>query len=148
MCWTGMTSREKTPRVAKKDIPVYKMVLGNDNCYHAYYHGFEYKPRQEYQTGIEPIMPLEGISGIVNINSGFHSYDVKDTMVTTKRILYGPLYYNVENTISGHVLEIYHIKTHKLNCVIPAGATYYKNNNGEYVSDRIRVVSGEPLKES
>jgi hypothetical protein len=33
----------------------------------------------------------------------------------------------------------------KLLCVIPFGATYYVNKDGEYVSDAIKVLSAEKL---
>ena len=133
MCW--ITQQEPIEELAKKDIPVYKIVKSNLQAY--YFQEFKYAVGETFYSIMGWIdFQVYGVHAFWQIGHGLHSYSYECPME-------GPYVYNPTRTrrLSGYV----HCKTAKLHCVIPKGSTYYVNNDGEYVSSYLKVLSAEIL---
>ena len=144
MCWIGETVEEKTMKVASSDIRVRKVLnKDGDNVYSSpiskFYTNkvFTWKMGCEYKTQLSR---TERSYGYFLINNGFHSCQ-KIGMYKSKS-KYIKYYWGINSKSlimrknDGHVL---------CDFVIPKGAQYYVNADGEYVSDRIRFI-GETSK--
>ena len=129
MCWDGLNK----PIVAEEDIKVFKICLKQTGkTLMSYFRTFVYEVGVEYSAtfGIE----IEDF-GEIAIYEGLHSYSTEcpikfDTYIGKNRFID---YYPPNESIV------------KVECVIPKGATYYENENGEIVSDTLRIVSCSTL---
>lgn len=144
MCWTGKRFFERMPRIALRDIEVYK-VLGKDGkspC-----QGYQYEFNQETkQISLKSNKCI--LSGTIEIEYGYHSYSKKCKFV--KLIFISTAHITVlskkrkekTNTIIGSFFDnnkvIY-------KAIIPKGTIYYQNRDGEYVSEKI-IVTDELVK--
>ena len=72
MCWTGKRFFERMPRIALRDIEVYK-VLGKDgkSPYQEYQYDFNKETKQVY------LKTLKRVNGAIDIYKGYHSYSKK-----------------------------------------------------------------------
>ena len=72
MCWTGKRFFERMPRIALRDIEVYK-VLGKDgkSPYQEYQYDFNKETKQVY------LKTLKRVNGAIDIYEGYHSYSKK-----------------------------------------------------------------------
>ena len=72
MCWTGKRFFERMPRIALRDIEVYK-VLGEDgkSPYQEYQYDFNKETKQVY------LKTLKRVNGAIDIYEGYHSYSKK-----------------------------------------------------------------------
>ena len=148
MCWE--TKKHIKPHVADKDLHVYKICLRqyNDGALPYYY-----PTRVFYEEGktyaadhfVEP-QPLHYDFVYMEIHHGMHSYSCKRQI---------KLYEKIPCTIcsyfdGGSYLGNYNIKLNLLLalCSIPKGTTYYLNENGEYVSEFIKMDKFLVLTES
>lgn len=130
MCWFGI----KRKKIAKSDISVFKIVDGNS--LRSYYRGFPYTLGGEYFQDLTVLG--KDRSEFVSITKGFHSYDTHEVKLhITPKGVYA--INNLEN-----ILGLFH-NVAKLECIVPAGSTYYKNSCGEIVSDKLKVIGMEKL---
>jgi hypothetical protein len=149
MCWYSSNKEDFEPKVATEDIPVIKVVLKeeSDKYISVYY-------AHPYQVGdmCESSIVIEGDDYETRISQGLHSYS-KDVVLSRRKLgdtSWKPssrLYIDSPDHI--WVLDSFVLKEDmaKLNCIIPKDSVYYVNECGEYVSNRLKVVSAEPIKE-
>jgi len=140
MCWK--TKKCIKPHIADKDLHVYKICLRHYN-YGAlpyYQTASEFYEEGETYDADQPDKPCpsqEFDDCIYEIYRGMHSYSCKCQIK-----LYGEIPSNVCPYIDGGgYLGHYNIKLNLLLvlCSIPKGTTYYVNENGEYVSESIKM---------
>ena len=150
MCWITYDKTRSHQIKAEKDIKVFKIVEPVDENivkpYYMYQTGMVYMVGMTYTT--EMYEPVDQ-KGTYVIEIGFHSYGKDCPMAFTDKT----------NLIFTHLIEVFskndknvrigryetHFDIGVINCTIPKGATYYENENGEFVSDSIRIDSIEPL---
>lgn len=120
MCWL---SYNNTPIIAKKDVVVYKFLKEKKNFfnikkyYSPIYGNIKYKKNKLYDLGDLPYKVTGSNDNYVYIRSiGFHSFKDKQCVPSCDI-----LYLNIVLT----------------KCIIPKGATYYVNKEGEVVSNQI-----------
>ena len=159
MCWKGSTQQRK---VADKDIEVYKVMYKYQDKYLPYYKysEFHYEPGTLYTQELIPLSISFYSPDLCDIKIGFHSYSHKSTipMITNSNCIRistprGTLIAEYRG-YSSETMDIYptwycgkievNREIHIVMCVIPQGATYYENGQGEIVSNRI-VVTGEEI---
>lgn len=134
MCWRGKDDR----KIAKKDIPVFKIVYKNPevglvSCYRY----FRYKVGSIYSSRIKK----KSMVSHVCITNGLHSFS------NSCKIIEGDRWIDINyKTLE---LDDYDkdgkLKLYKLECVIPRGSAYYKNDHGEIVSSRLKILKAEKL---
>jgi len=123
MCFV---SKNRKAYVAKKDITCYKVMVKStlhDSVWRSPYRYFGYVPYKVYQTILNPFtrIPVPSLPAHIVLHEGFHSYSKRETVKL-------PLY-----TVSVGVVVV--------KCIIPKGATYYKNTKqGIYVSNQIKII--------
>ena len=123
MCWMTIKSKHKHPNVAKRDIVVGKFVKidtgnnGNGVMKPLIFDDddFIYKFNERYTSKFR-FIDTEKCKAILN---GLHSLSIK----------------------KGKECKYPHMSPEKdiryIECVIPKGATYYRNEFGEYVSNEL-----------
>lgn len=123
MCWES--NKLPVRRVAREGIEVYKIVCDFDGIrVQSLVMGFIYEYYKLY-TKYDAIIPFVFHSEISNqwiINEGFHSYTRNRAIQEYKE--------TVLHSISKFAL---------VECIIPKGSTFYRNENNEIVSDRIII---------
>lgn len=129
MCWI---SKECIKQIAEEDIPVFKIVNCNKT---SVFKNFLYEENTKYDLGKE-IDVHEGV--IVNflINEGFHSYCKKCKIEITD--IESKEFFRVVDLLGTVLLG--HKSLLILECLIPKGATYYINEKGECVSDKLKTL--------
>ena len=160
MCWeTSKKSVCKFRKIAKKDIEVFKIVVEqNNNEFRPYFMSSKlcYKLGNEYKTKIEKRKNTARCYDKIQIDAGFHSYDLK--LVRPYKDFYHELddnitpYFGAFSLVNGCSIGIYTCNDglHFTNpafvkCIVPKGAKYYENEVGEIVSNRIKIVGVIPL---
>ena len=141
MCWCSYTEEKPHYKIAKEDIPVYKVVRKEEDYYRPWYiaNGTRYQPGEEYMVVMEAPYPdpMDFKKSYI-MKYGFHSYDCTKTRLESKDISYYIF------TRWDCLIDSYHKfggKTVVIDCVIPKGARYYVNTRGEYVSNRIKILN-------
>lgn len=143
MCWISRNTENKRKKIATEDIPVFKIVNYNTNsgkiC--AYYRHCEYTIGETY--GGNHIKPIKMLDEFLKIENGFHSYS-NSCIIIPPSLYRGFL---VESKM--HVgIDIYYGNDIKLmRCIIPQGTEYYENENGEIVSEKLKTVNVEEIKQ-
>ena len=147
MCWIG----KNIPQIAEEDIEVFKVVKRNyspeePNSFISLYFYHPYKLGETYESEIKIKINYDN-DGTVSINKALHSYSAKDCHISY--VIFNDEYSIAFSYSDGRTLiddDIPNdIEIVRLNCVIPKGATYYKNRVGEFASDKLRVVSAENI---
>ena len=130
MCYKPLSASGKIPRVAVKPINVFKLVWKVDDEYQAYYFTFTYEKGKRYKTRLK-----RWKRGYVC--DGFHSYSEK--IVTCVNDGNGWLV--IKSKKDGGHLDNYPLSPNLtvMKCHIPRWATYYINQRGVVVSNRIVV---------
>lgn len=130
MCWTSKPNATK--QVAIKPIIVRKVMKKDcNNKIYSPYRNYRYFRFIPYFTKLE----ITRYSIYTKINRGFHSYSSECT-----------LYYNIDSSITvsinGQLLTDYPVGCKYVikKFLIPPGATYYKNERGEIVSNCIIML--------
>jgi hypothetical protein len=142
MCWNG----DNRPIVSKKDIPVFKIGLQKKSSkkIYSYFQFMEYELGMTYKSNINIIDYDRWFRpDFISILEGLHSYSMDVDVVK-----YGGLYIKTVIKRNGNdkLLERYSInKIDEYNlvimdCIVPKGATYYINEDGEVVSNLIKFV--------
>ena len=124
MCF--FKSEESKVLVAKRDIIVYKIgAYANNNSFNPFfYREFEYPINQ---------ITFEKVEFTNIVYQGFHSY-IMCELVCHNTIVN---VYSCKNPIYCSLLSNKVSKVYLGEFIIPKGATYCLNNNGEVVSDKL-----------
>ena len=154
MCWTSYN--EPVKLIAEKDVPVFKVakIANNGKTILPYFFSTNdwYTENTVYlEPGITLNAKISGASKPYTISKGLHSYSVENIRLQD--------YYHIDKVIK--FIPLVRITTHKTTpmsqdfivtgqtyqisnvaimlCTIPKGATYYVNEVGEIVSDKLEV---------
>ena len=147
MCWSSKGKTiEECKKVAQKDILVRKIMVKETNSYGLYDSYFQhatYEVGETYnESNINNNHQIE--CRWMAIARGLHSYSPKCILRQPK---YTSLLY-VESIDGKHTLEIYSMRVGivLVDCIIPKGTVYYVNEDGEYVSESIKVIGDTDLE--
>lgn len=134
MCW--ITNKKLKFKIAKENIPIYKICRKEDDKILSYYKKFEYRLDWLYNTNFEVAFDDK----MSEIYKGFHSYSLNKTYLEKR-------YDNIRVFKNESFIElIFNSNSNKLNDYpfgivvsgyIPKGSAYALNEYGEYVSDSI-----------
>ena len=144
MCWRPLRKRELLRHVALKNIHVFKVAklvdtkekrvdLGvSELGIYSYYNLFKYNIGQLYKVKIK----TNDLLGDFTISEGLHSYSKKNKIVLNDyrcRVLNG--------SDKGKSIDSFCFNKNLvvLDCIIPRGSVYYKNSDGEIVSNKLIV---------
>ena len=131
MCW--ISKIKPIIRVAESDIPVEKVLSGDDGFVHSpVYTGHFWKLGAEYSVTLgAPHFSKYDFNSIV-VESGFHSC----ALICHDRWFWKSVGSN------GAAREMFNYRgdEHVYSAVIPSGSHYYVNDYGEYVSDRLKII--------
>lgn len=140
MCW--FSNKYKVPNIAEEDIIVYKVMLLRDgyrNELISFYYSKRYVIGKEYIEETETVEPVYLYH--YSINKGFHSYSLEKT---TEKECYNYCQIWSGTTLLDYVnlgIDVHYGETLvAVECIIPKGSTYYENDLGEIVSDRIIIT--------
>lgn len=142
MCWTTNIPSHKEPLIADKDIHVKKVVRKrSDDTIHSAYQGCKYKLGEVMEVDN---MTFYWYGSYLYVYEGFHSYheDTSIYLTSTSARLDWILF--VFSGISGWKLDYFGFTSEgcymEMHCIIPKGSTYYVNEHGEYVSNKLLPV--------
>lgn len=156
MCWFTYQKWRTRPRIAKKKIEVWKVYIKRPYVNQGEILTSPWQKDKIFQNMRHNILVADGLHGEHlyiecfgldhqsdwRIYCGFHS--LQKGTVYRKRI---PL--TKELVIVGGYKYIFHLSIYDhhvmVQCFIPAGAEYYLNENGEYVSNKIIIGDEIPL---
>ena len=152
MCWITYIEELAKARTADKPIKTFKICRKSDEQVVSFYMGKEYDVGETYSGKFDP----SETENIFNngIKTGFHSYNSENTIVKKRKMF--STFDNEDDDadwddfswIEVFGMDRFHLD-HFMNtedvvlveCTIPEGSTYYENENGEIVSDAIRIDS-------
>lgn len=134
MCWASKTL---TMHISDGKVKVFKVCTLNNNGEISgyYYKWFKYVLNQEYQTNINIHSTIYSIENQTHIgNEGFHSYSAKECLLETNNEGF-----DVYNKKTNFLITGYNSYTNivVVEGYLPKGTTYYINQDGEIISDRI-----------
>lgn len=146
MCWTEKRFFERMPRIALRDIEVYK-VLGKDgkSPYQEYQYDFNKETKQVY------LKTLKRVNGAIDIYEGYHSYSKKCRFVKSfydnTTYTYITVFPKKRKENPNTFISCLSYNNNKViyKAIIPKGTIYYQNRDGEYVSEKI-IVTDELVK--
>lgn len=154
MCWITYNKPEQV--IASKDIPIYKIMRFEREFlfrkkFISAFRDFQYKLGETY-TGQMGILRLDNTieGGRYYIDCGFHSYNPLVTYITKGSSALPSIAIKcINKPIGGFFLSDNLVI---LYGYIPRGACYYENENGECVSNAIKLthykkITGENLNE-
>ena len=134
MCW--ITNKKLKFKIAKENIPIYKICRKEDNKILSYFKNFEYKLGWRYNTNFEVAVNTK----MSEIYKGFHSYSLNKTYYEKRyniiRVFKNESFIELtfnsnSNILNGHSFCIV------VSGYIPKGGAYTLNEYGEYVSNSI-----------
>jgi len=130
MCYKPISASGKIPRVAVKPINFFKVVWKEDDEYQAFYFQFTYEKGKRYKTRLK-----KWKGGYVN--DGFHCYSEKKAICVNT----GDGWLVIKSKKDGWRFDAFPLSEDLtiMKCHIPRWATYYINQRGEAVSNRIVV---------
>ena len=134
MCW--ITNKKLRFKIAKENIPIYKICRKEDDKILSYFKHFEYKLGYIYDTNFEVAVDTK----MSEIYKGFHSYSLNKTYYEKR--------YDIISVFKNEsfIELIFNSNSNRLNDYssgiivygyIPKGSAYALNEYGEYVSDSI-----------
>ena len=134
MCW--ITNKKLRFKIAKENIPIYKICRKEDDKILSYFKHFEYKLGYIYDTNFEVAVDTK----MSEIYKGFHSYSLNKTYYEKR--------YDIISVFKNEsfIELIFNSNSNRLNNYsfgiiiygyIPKGSAYALNEYGEYVSDSI-----------
>lgn len=135
MCW--ITNKKLKFKIAKENIPIYKICCKEDDKILSYFKRFEYKLDCLYNTNFEVSFALDSII----IYKGFHSYSLNKTYLDKRydniRVFKNESFIElIRNSKNSNKLNDYPFGI-VVSGYIPEGGAYALNEYGEYVSDSI-----------
>lgn len=133
MCWTGKRFFERMPRIALRNIEVYKVLTKEGKSpYQDYQYDFNKETKQVY------LKTLKRVNGAIDIYEGYHSFSKKCRFVKS-------FYDNTTYTYITVICGLSYNNKVIYKAIIPKGTIYYQNRDGEYVSEKI-IVTDELVK--
>lgn len=137
MCWD---SNKLETKIADKDIQVFKIVNWNNT---SVYQDFHYETGKEYESYVR--IEREDWSdneGHYTISQGIHSYNSRKVHVEySYKDYFGNICSKYFKVVGNNMTIDYFVRVYMrlkcVDCVIPKGATYYENEQGEIVSNRL-----------
>lgn len=136
MCWKTYNKRTLKRRVAKKDIPCYKVFHEEYGLITSpFYAEAEWEFGKVYETALglpypnNFFFPKERL-----IDYGFHT---SLSPIEKAEKPYGISWRNEKGSLFSSLGDV---PEYVYECVIPAGAEYYLNEFDEYVSDKLKIV--------
>lgn len=131
MCW----KTRKTPikQIAESDLKVYKILKYVENYIISPIRGFIWELNKTYKTELDnPNYYIDERRNV--INCGFHSLldspKLHRTMFFASRIWY----------IKSSDIMLYSPNEYVFEAIIPKGSEYYENENGEIVSNQLKII--------
>ena len=135
MCWEATRKSNRWPRIATKDIPVFKIGQLRNGCVTPYFYS-DNVIYSEGKTYVQPIWNFLWPKRYRGI--GIHCYSNECTITTEYSCFVeveGPF-----NGIKKPYLQEYSLKPSvKMEAVIPKGTIFFQNDNGEMVTTRLRI---------
>ena len=132
MCWISRNTPIK--RKANQDITVYKIlrISGDKSIHSPIYHTVWYigQCKEDHNLYVY-------FEGSYYISSGFHSLRRKPLIVEMRSFCTYYEWVDGETKIS---IFSKGYNDYVFKCVIPKGSTYYENENGEIVSNKLIIV--------
>ena len=134
MCW--ITNKKLKFKIAKENIPIYKICRKEDDKILSYFKHFEYRLGWLYETNFEVAVDTK----MSEIYKGFHSYSLNktyyekryDDIIVFKNESFFELIFNLNsNKLNNYSFGVV------VSGYIPKGSAYALNEYGEYVSDSI-----------
>ena len=136
MCWNCYKSECLKPITAESDVKVFKIALKLDNHAAVPYYmsgtGIIYRVGLTYEAEIGS----PGLTG--RISEGLHCYSQLQCGVTKTQYRFIDVY---NLTLHGNIAVYADDLIVILHCIIPKGATYYLNDIGEIVTEKLIVKS-------
>ena len=134
MCW--ITNKKLKFKIAKENIPIYKICRKEDDKILSYYKKFEYKLGWLYETNFEVSLTTDDTI----IYKGFHSYSLNKTYYEKRydiiRVFKNESFIELILESNGNKLDTYSFGI-VVSGYIPKGSAYALNEYGEYVSNSI-----------
>lgn len=152
MCWIGKTTDKK---IAKKNVLVYKIL-------DRYKYGERYllSPCMKFNNTVEPIdyvykqgktntahidpRPIKQHEDVIRIDKGIHCYSTKCTFEHSSVTARNRIRVNLTKKQAPHEMGTLHLYKEDMYydpvivlCTIPKGTTYYQNNAGEMVTEKL-----------
>ena len=148
MCWKTRREDCLERLVADKPLTTFKILIkgGISGLYSYYQSGYYWKEGEVNSLERELSLVKVKDSSIYYgyIKEGFHSYSPDGVYLREdhrKVEIASPNYYTLDWFLLGEARLVL------AKCEIPEGATYYKNEDGEIVSDKIIVEEVESLED-
>lgn len=134
MCW--ITNKKLKFKIAKENIPIYKICCKEDDKILSYYKKFEYRLGCLYNTNFEVAVDTK----MSEIYKGFHSYSLNKTYYEKRydiiRVFKNESFIELIFNSNNNKLDAYSFCI-VVSGYIPKGSAYALNEYGEYVSDSI-----------
>jgi hypothetical protein len=142
MCWITKKKEYIERRVADSDIHVFKIcyryIDDKTDWYESAYYNYVYEIGRHYRQELG-IPDLNEFDNDYIIDEGFHSYDASSVRIGLSGCDHIQV---ILKSRFGGIFKNSSIRTVvRLNCIIPKGASYYVNEEGEYVSSELIVKS-------
>lgn len=145
MSWETGFKRYSKAKIAKKDVIAYKVVGRDNDEYQSYYEKFKYKVNKEYELGRELILVTDDdyyiideafhmYCGKCNISKGYNNHVIDVLTPKLSPITKAPYLIDVYNDVMFRCDEVV------AECIIPKGSTYFENEKGEIVSDKVLIT--------
>ena len=167
MCWIPLRKKDERMHIAFRNIHTYKIAVNVENvdidntennldlienlleCHHIEEPGlYSYFKDHRYHLNVLnkcKITKYKCDNRLCEIDKGFHSYSMKNPIIMYHNNEYFVFPQNKKQHIQGYP-KVSYGELVKLECIIPFGAKYYKNSDGEYVSNKIIVKGYEKIK--
>lgn len=129
MCWTGNLNLEKT----KVDIPIFKIMVVGDKreIVYSYYCKSQYNIGELKTSEIIPDGRDEYNPGYYRVRIALHSYHLSRFKIEGETGLF------IKNIESGYTVDYYPFSCNIVKGIIPKGAYYCENEEGEIISDKL-----------
>ena len=137
-------SRWAKPKIAKKDIVVYKIMGGKDNMrYFSYYQSFVYMKDKIYTTTIEretrPYkMTTGGLKEKEDYNVDTYMMEMNEKLRRKNLVMYSKGFHSYAS-LARLSSELRYNDFCIVKCVIPAGALYMKSKSDLCISNQIII---------
>ena len=151
MCWyTYKKSSYKSPHVAEEDIKVYKVLMKTSESSKRYISPVMNAFYSIGELCTSPLVPTE-VGELLKIERGLHSYsgDCNFKLIRYKDADKLCINGGYLTGYTVRIKDVSYTQTENIltECIIPKGGTYYENETGEIVSDKLMVTKEVDLSE-
>lgn len=144
MCWHSNSIVES--KRAEKGMTVWKIMkqIGGTTYVKSYYQKMKYKIGRLYETEMNikfnDFVSLGLYLYPMSITEGFHSYNPKGVKFTRTQFFWDMTKKGLDDRDDRLDIIFEDPYAVVVECVIPEGSTYYENDRGEIVSDKIIIT--------